>query len=1022
MSTRTHAIAVKSRFNSRLRQQVADFTGAFPEVCLILPDGGLSRFLQSPGALGQHAVTLSQALRQLADPELAARGLAPVNGLGAEAIGARALFRARREQLLRHFAPVAGLPGSARALTRTLLDLRLAGLGPEDLEHDDGPLQDLSVLLELYEQELETAGLADLAGIVELATVAARQQQHRWAGLPLAVLDVPVASHAHRQFLQALVGAAPKVLAAVSSGNTALQSTLGVAALDLDAELPKSSLDRLRHNLFEPAPGPVSEDDGRIQFFSAPGEGLEAVEIARRILQLAREGVPFDDCAVLLRSPERYQPAVEDAFRRAGIPAYFSRGATRPEPAGRAFLTLLSCAAENLSASRFAEYMSLGQVPMTPHAPDWVAPSDDLLNAEPAAEATPAGAESDKPTPRRWEQYLVDAAVIGGLDRWERRLAGLEAEWEMNAEENRERLQQLRNLREFALPLIGVLAALPRTARWDEWLPALRDLAGRALRGPEPVLEILAELEPMGEIGPVPLEEVREVLTDRLRFLRREPPVRRWGRVLVASIDEVRGCEFGNVFLPGLAEGLFPQRPSEDPLLLDELRDQLTPHLPVRHDRVQEERERLRLAAAAARERLFPSYPRMDAVEARPRVPSFYALEIPRAVHGALPELQRFEEAARNAASVRLNWPAPKDAAVAIDAQEFDLTSIAAKSAHYILEANSHAARSLRGRWFRWRSAKWREADGLITAKPELLALLEKEQLTARSWSPSSLENLSNCPYKFALHGLYKLRAREDASPLEQLDPATRGSLFHEVQARLYQELQTADVLPVTIDSLPSALAHLETVLNTTAAEFAERLVPAIPRVWESEIQELRTDLRGWLHFTAKNEYDWTPRQFELGFEVEVPKLLKVHGKIDSVEQKGDVYRVVDYKTGKPPETIPRWVGGGKYLQPLLYAIAAEQQLQATVEAGRLLYATQKGGYTPIEIKLDDRARQFLAKLLEDVDAMILGGFLPPAPEKDACKFCDYRPVCGPYEEERSQKKNRRDERLEPLFEIRGMA
>ena len=28
-------------------------------------------------------------------------------------------------------------------------------------------------------------------------------------------------------------------------------------------------------------------------------------------------------------------------------------------------------------------------------------------------------------TPRRWESLLVDASVIGGLDRWSRRLAGL---------------------------------------------------------------------------------------------------------------------------------------------------------------------------------------------------------------------------------------------------------------------------------------------------------------------------------------------------------------------------------------------------------------------------------------------------------------------------------------------------------------------------------------------------------------------------------------------------------------------
>ncbi len=60
----------------------------------------------------------------------------------------------------------------------------------------------------------------------------------------------------------------------------------------------------------------------------------------------------------------------------------------------------------------------------------------------------------------------------------------------------------------------------------------------------------------MGDVGPVTVEEVSEVLSDRLRFLRAEPPQRRWGRVFVGSIEESRGCEFRVVFLPGLAEGL----------------------------------------------------------------------------------------------------------------------------------------------------------------------------------------------------------------------------------------------------------------------------------------------------------------------------------------------------------------------------------------------------------------------------------------------------------------------------------
>ena len=57
-------------------------------------------------------------------------------------------------------------------------------------------------------------------------------------------------------------------------------------------------------------------------------------EIARRIRDLARSGIPFDECAILLRQSDRYQPLIEEALRRVGIPAYFSRGARRPDPAG----------------------------------------------------------------------------------------------------------------------------------------------------------------------------------------------------------------------------------------------------------------------------------------------------------------------------------------------------------------------------------------------------------------------------------------------------------------------------------------------------------------------------------------------------------------------------------------------------------------------------------------------------------------------------------------------------------------
>src|SRR5262249_26152895 len=129
--------------------------------------------------------------------------------------------------------------------------------------------------------------------------------------------------------------------------------------------------------------------DEQVSIFSAPGESRESVEIVRRVIGLARVGVALDRIAILLRSPQQYRSHLEEAFGRANVPVYFPRGAVRPDPAGRAFHALLCCAAENLSARRFAEYLSLSQVPdakpdgsppeAAPSGERWVAPDQDLI-------------------------------------------------------------------------------------------------------------------------------------------------------------------------------------------------------------------------------------------------------------------------------------------------------------------------------------------------------------------------------------------------------------------------------------------------------------------------------------------------------------------------------------------------------------------------------------------------------------------------------------------------------------------
>src|SRR5262249_19251289 len=145
---------------------------------------------------------------------------------------------------------------------------------------------------------------------------------------------------------------------------------------------------------------------------------------------------------------------------------------------------------------------------------------------------------------------------------------------------------------------------------------------------------------------------------------------------------------------------------------------------------------------------------------------------------------------------------------------------------------------------------------------------LEAARPTARAYSVGALERFATCPYRFYLSAVYRLEPREEAAPLEHLDPLTRGALFHDVQAGVMRALQAAGLLPLTPERGSAAIRVLDETLDRIDGEYRERLAPAIPRVWQTGIGSLRVDLRMWLERTIEAHATWDPVAFELGFGV----------------------------------------------------------------------------------------------------------------------------------------------------------
>lgn len=1058
-------------------------------------------FTASKGAIfGWHRFTLTQLSAVIAEPALAKQGVVPLSRIATEAVVAKTIHGLKDERQLGRYAAVADTPGFPRGVAGVLAELRLAGLRSSNV---DAFARDLRPVIDAYEKQLREMGATDWPGILAIAAdiVGDAKSAHRLVGLPLLLHDVAIRNEQESNFVDALIRAAPDALVTVPSGDSAtiarvrnsvplIEDVDPARSQDDDdptAE-PPSTLRNLQRNLFVEQPISASgaareRSDGEVEVFSAPGEGRECVEIARRVLLLAKRGIPFDRIAILLRSPEVYRSNLEEAFNRAAIPIHFTKGAVRPDPAGRAFIALLKCAAEGLSARRFAEYLSLAQVPdltaegapppPIPNTDRWVAPdssplslpssttADEAVSDRIAAPVAGASVNTGQlRAPRRWERLLVEAAVVGGRDRWRHRIEGLANDLRLRLAEISmddqaaagalsRMIDDLASLSSYAIPLIDALDALPAATNWGDWLDQLSALATRALRQPHRVLSMLAELAPLRPVGPIALREVLATLEPLLTEVTVPPVSSRYGKVLAGPIDVARGMVFEAVFVPGLAEKMFPRKIIEEPILLDAARQQIGGDLVTNQDRLDEERLALAIAVGAAERHICFSYPRLDLDQARPRIPSFYALEAIRAAEGELLDFAALARRAETATATRLGWPAPSDPADAIDDAEHDLavlTDLVSQPeasdgrARYLIGANPHLARSLRTRYQRW-GRSWTSSDGLVSQSDAIRRVMAAHTIGVRSYSPTALQNYARCPYRFFLQAIQGIAPRDTPEAIDELEPLQRGALVHDIQFELFSRLHAQSLLPVRPSNLAQARLHLEAVVDEVAARYFDDLAPAIERVWRDGIANVRADLREWLRRASTDESGYVPWHFELSFGLgdranrrhsdpqSVPGAisldcgLQLRGSIDLVERHpADGVRVTDHKTGKDTGTARQMIDGGKALQPLLYALAAEKLFhgQATVSSGRLYFCTSAGGFSEQVISLDQHARVIADEVAGTIGNAIEKLFLPAAPDKGECERCDFRAICGPYEERRTARKPQRN--IEPLLALRGLS
>ena len=117
---------------------------------------------------------------------------------------------------------------------------------------------------------------------------------------------------------------------------------------------------------------------------------------------------------------------------------------------------------------------------------------------------------------------------------------------------------------------------------------------------------------------------------------------------------------------------------------------------------------------------------------------------------------------------------------------------------------------------------------------------------------------------------------------------------------------------------------------------------------------------------------------------------------------------MTDHKTGADRTQPGLVVGGGEVLQPVLYAPrrrGGAASVRCATRACRS--APAAAASASVSSRSTPRSRTAGLEVLATIDRAIVAGRFHPAPREGACTHCDFRPVCGPYEEERVRARTR---------------
>ena len=286
--------------------------------------------------------------------------------------------------------------------------------------------------------------------------------------------------------------------------------------------------------------------------------------------------------------------------------------------------------------------------------------------------------------------------------------------------------------------------------------------------------------------------------------------------------------------------------------------------------------------------------------------------------------------------------------------------------------------------------------------------------------SPSAINTWLNCRMKFCYRYVNGLEEKEKIS--EEIDPAMLGTLLHSAIKKLYERYKGKVLDNRALDALLINKHEIAAMIVDAIRENFKRENDSIVAVNELIIRDVLMVFIERILQTDKAVAPLTILSFEdpAGFPVTIrgeegDLKLRVGGKIDRVDIKGGITRIIDYKTGKISDSVnsldalfeddrDKELDG--WLQTLLYCEAYLAEIPEAI----VIPAVYKLKKTPGD-KLSEKlifkdglivedyrdVRQEFLEYLHAVIKVIFSREEPFVMTNDTwskCRFCPFRQLC----------------------------